>query len=520
MHRSKSKTTILLSLFAMLLSATAIVAQTPRATDRQLQTLVGQIQTKTTNLRTQVNRNRRNVPAAGDEINVHITDMARATADYRMSLNQRRANADQVREILQHAAGLDQYLTRNATTPAVTNQWNALKRDINTLAGYYSITNWDQQGQMPGRPGWGNNRGGWNRMLDNRITGTYRLNQSLSDNVDPILNRSYSNVNANNRNQMRQGLRARLTAPTELAIQKDGENFTVASNIAQPVTVELDGQARRETLGRQTVTTTASMTGQTITISTEGDRANDFWLTFAMDGNNRLRVTRRLYLENQNQTVTVNSVYDKVQNTAQWPTVIQRPGMNRGGRNNTGQVNAFYIPNGTQMTAVLRTPIDSRASQPGDRFTMEVTSPAQFRGATIEGYVMDTESSGRVSGRANLSLDFDTIRVNNRTYQFAGIIDSAREPNGSNISVNNEGTVRDDNQTTRTVTRAGVGAALGALIGAIAGGGSGAAIGAGIGAGAGAGTVLIQGRDDLRLEQGSTFMITATAPQNANWNNR
>ncbi|MBA2379189.1 MAG: hypothetical protein H0V76_06415 [Blastocatellia bacterium] len=518
MHKSKLKTTVLLSLFAMLLSATAIVAQTPRASDRQLQALVGQIQMKTNTLRTQVNRNRRNVPAAGDQINIYITDMARATADYRMSLNQRRATADQVREILQHAAGLDQYISMNATAPAVTNQWNALKRDINTLAGYYSITNWDQQGQMPG---WGGNRGGWDRMLDNRLTGTYRLNQSLSDNVDSVLNRSYSNVAVNNRNRMRQGLRARLTAPTELAIEKQGENFTVASNIAAPVTVELDGQARRETLGRQTVTTTASMTGQTITISTEGDRANDFWLTFAVDANNRLRVTRRVYLENQNQTVTVNSVYDKINNSAQWPNIIQRPGMNEPGRNNNTQgTNAFFIPNGTQVTAVLRTPIDSSSSQPGDRFQMEVTSPSQYRGAIIEGHVMDAEGSGRVSGRANLSLDFDTIRVNNRTYQFAGIIDSAREANGGNINVNNEGTVRDDNQTTRTVTRAGVGAALGALIGAIAGGGSGAAIGAGIGAGAGAGTVLIQGRDNLRLEPGSTFMITASAPQNTNWQNR
>jgi len=64
----------------------------------------------------------------------------------------------------------------------------------------------------------------------------------------------------------------------------------------------------------------------------------------------------------------------------------------------------------------------------------------------------------------------------------------------------------------RPATRAGIGAVLGALIGAIAGGGSGAAIGAGIGAGTGAGTVLIQGRDNLRLEAGSQFMITSTGP--------
>jgi len=78
------------------------------------------------------------------------------------------------------------------------------------------------------------------------------------------------------------------------------------------------------------------------------------------------------------------------------------------------------------------------------------------------------------------------------------------------VSVNNEGTIRDSNQTKKTVTRAGIGAALGAIIGAVAGGGSGAAIGAGIGAGAGAGSVVLQGRDNLELPTGTQFSVTAT----------
>jgi len=109
-------------------------------------------------------------------------------------------------------------------------------------------------------------------------------------------------------------------------------------------------------------------------------------------------------------------------------------------------------------------------------------------------------------------MDFDTIQYRGQTYRFAGIIDSAREADGDTISINNEGTIRDSNQTTRTVTRAGIGAALGALIGAIAGGGDGAAIGAAVGAGAGAGSVLIQGRNNLQLESGTEFTITSTGP--------
>jgi hypothetical protein len=143
---------------------------------------------------------------------------------------------------------------------------------------------------------------------------------------------------------------------------------------------------------------------------------------------------------------------------------------------------------------------------------MTITSPSQYYGAVIEGNV-DGERSGVVTGRANLALNFDTIRMENgQTYRFAGIIEQVREPNGNTVSVNNEGLLRDGSQTTKTVTRAGIGAVLGAIIGAIADGGSGAAIGAGIGAGAGAGTVILQGRDNLELAPGTQFTITAMAP--------
>ena len=47
-----------------------------------------------------------------------------------------------------------------------------------------------------------------------------------------------------------------------------------------------------------------------------------------------------------------------------------------------------------------------------------------------------------------------------------------------------------------------------------AGGGKGAGVGAAIGGGAGAGTVILQGRENLELSNGTEFTITATAPAN------
>jgi hypothetical protein len=261
-----------------------------------------------------------------------------------------------------------------------------------------------------------------------------------------------------------------------------------------------------------TVKITANTYYDGVSVAYESDRVNDFYVNFQPMSNGSLKVIRRVYLENKNETVTVASVYDKINQTAQFNTIY-----NNDPSGNTSVNNSFIIPNNTRITTVLKTPISTEASQNKDRFMMEVTSPASFYGAVIEGRVVKAERSGRVTGKANISLEFDTIRLRNgETYKFAGIVDNVKPLNGDDVSVSNEGTVKDGSQTTKTVTRAGIGAALGALIGAIANGGEGAAIGAAIGAGAGAGTVVLEGRDDIKLEQGSEFNLTATAPANTN----
>jgi hypothetical protein len=168
-----------------------------------------------------------------------------------------------------------------------------------------------------------------------------------------------------------------------------------------------------------------------------------------------------------------------------------------------------------QLLGVLNQDLSTRNIQENDRFTLTVRSPGQFEGATIEGYVTGVDRAGRVTGRSQATLNFDTIRLRDgRTYRFAGILENVRTPNGDVVRVDTEGAVRDDdNQTNRTVTRTAIGTAVGALIGAIAGGGKGAAIGAVIGAGAGAGSVYVQGRTDLELPAGTEITVQATGPR-------
>jgi hypothetical protein len=238
---------------------------------------------------------------------------------------------------------------------------------------------------------------------------------------------------------------------------------------------------------------------------------NDYQIIFEpIDNGRRLRVTRRITDEGLRRQVVAKSVYDKMSDVAQLDIYS-------GGRDNYPPAGAsggdFVVPDGTQLVAVLNDNLSTKQARYGDRFALTVRSPSQYDGAGIEGHVAQVNRSGRVSGRAEMSFEFDRIRLRDgRASNFAGYIESVRTTSGETVRVDNEGRVQDESgQTGRTVTRAGIGAAIGAVIGAIAGGGKGAAIGAAVGAGAGAGSVFIQGREDLDLMSGAEFTIRASA---------
>ena len=144
---------------------------------------------------------------------------------------------------------------------------------------------------------------------------------------------------------------------------------------------------------------------------------------------------------------------------------------------------------------------------------MTVQSPVEFRGAVIEGYISGVGRSGKVTGQSNVTFNFEKITLRNgQTYDFAGYLQSIKDQYGKPVRVDNEGTAKGDSQTRETAKRGGIGAGLGAIIGAIAGGGKGAAIGAVIGGGAGAGSVVVQGKDDIRLMPGSTITVQSSSP--------
>lgn len=168
------------------------------------------------------------------------------------------------------------------------------------------------------------------------------------------------------------------------------------------------------------------------------------------------------------------------------------------------------VPRGTEMRLRLETTIDTKEARDGDRFTAVVLTPTGYANSVAEGHIARVKSSGKMTGKTELSLTFDRLRLTTGSTvplsaQVVKIYDE-----GSAKEVDEEGTVKSGSQSKTTAVRAGGGAAIGAVVGAIAGGGKGAAIGAAVGGAAGAGSVLIQGSKKIKLDSGTELLIRTT----------
>jgi hypothetical protein len=475
--------------------------------DVQMRRLVQSLNTRATtfsrNLRMDLNRY--NIGSAND-IRSHLSQFESELVQLRNRVNSRQSTSSDVQEMLEHAAYLNSFVQDRQLSFQTENNWTTLRQDIDRLANAYNIAwNWST---VPGMPS--DDTGG--RRAD--LTGTFRLNSSRGDDTRQAVDNATRNLSQAERQRIYDSLLRRLDPPNMLAIDRRGQAVTIASTRAPQINFTADGREQVETTqrGRQ-VRVRAAFQGDALTITRTGERANDFTVTFDPVENGRaLLVTRTLYTDRVSQAVTVKTYYDRTSDVAQ----LNIYDTNREDSPVVGGevAGSFVVPDGTQIVAVLNNELTTQNVREGDRFTLTVRSPGQYEGATIEGIVSSIERSGRVTGRSQITLDFDSIRMRDgRSYRFAGILEAVRTPDGEVVRIDNEGAVRDSNQTTQTVQRTAIGTAVGAIIGAIAGGGKGAAIGAVIGAGAGAGSVYVQGRNDLELDAGTEVTIRATGPR-------
>lgn len=510
-------------LMAMVISLAGLGAvvqaqRTYRTNNRQVRELLTRIENESDVFKSSLDRaldeSRIDGSRQEDNINQFVSDFENATDRLRTNFNSRQETKQDVEEVLNRGATINDFMRRTRLNTQVQNDWSPLRTDLTQLARLYNVT-WTWSNQNYPNSSQTTTVYGQGRGLDH-MTGTYRLDTSRSDDARNAAERATRTLPSRDRQRVLDNLTARLESPESLAIDRRGRNFTIASSRAPQISFEADGIEHFEQLdnGRQ-VRVTATYSGEQLIISQVGDRGNDFSVTFAsIDNGRRLRVTRRISADRLTQPVVVVSIYNKTADVAQLDLYNGSPNYPYPS-NGTGAASGdFIVPNGTQVVAVLNDNLTTRDSRENDRFTMTVRSPSQYDGAIIEGYVTGVNRSGRVTGRSEMTFNFERIRLRNgTTYRFSGFVESVRTTNGETVRVDNEGNVQEgDSRTSTTAKRTAVGTAIGAIIGAIAGGGKGAAIGAIVGAGAGAGSVYMQGNDDLELMSGTEVTIRASGP--------
>jgi hypothetical protein len=507
-----------------------------RIGDRQLDALIRRIENGTdrfrTDMGTALDRSTYNGTRAEDNINQFVRDFETATDQLRSRFNSRNSATADVENVLRQATYIDDFMRRQTLSYRAENDWTAIRSDLTQLASAYNVAwNWDVN-SLPGRDTavdngagrnggvFGDDRRGGGYRAANRLTGTFRLDPTQSDNASTVADNAIRNLPYADRARVREQLLRRLDAPEMLAIERSGNNVTIASSRAPQTTFVANAPESREQLPNGSYSrVNAQITGDRLVVSSAGNRETDFTVTFdPVEGGRRLRVTRQIWNDRLGANpLTVTNVYDRTSDVAEWNVYNgTTAGTGQTGVYNNPTGGGFIVPDGQTLTARLETDLSTRTASVGDRFAMTVTSPGEFEGSTIEGRIASVNRSGRVTGRSDMSLNFDTIRTRDgRTFQFAGFLESVRAMNGETVQVDNEGTVRDDtSRGTQTAQRAAIGSAVGAIIGAIAGGGKGAVIGAVLGGGAGAGSVYVQGSEDLNLMSGTEVTLRASAPTN------
>lgn len=158
------------------------------------------------------------------------------------------------------------------------------------------------------------------------------------------------------------------------------------------------------------------------------------------------------------------------------------------------------IPTGTELNVILTDPLNSGKNKAGDEFSANLAAPVYVNGATIlergakvQGQVIAADGSGRVSGKATMTI------------ALTGVMHS-----GKMVSlVTKDVFAEAESSTKRDAGIIGGGAGVGALIGAIAGGKKGAAVGAAVGGVGGTGAVLAtKGKEvDYPAESKLTFVL-------------
>jgi len=184
----------------------------------------------------------------------------------------------------------------------------------------------------------------------------------------------------------------------------------------------------------------------------------------------------------------------------------------------------YAVEIGTKVPLALINSVSTKHSAEGDRVYLETVFPILVNGrivvpvgSWVTGTVTQVKKPGRVKGRGELYVRFDSLTLpNGVTRDFRGRIGSM-DGNAKAEVDRTEGKVRSEGNKAGDARTVGEAAAAGTSIGVIAGGaagnyGMGAGIGAAAGAAAGMAGVLLSRGPDAVLARGQTVEMIVDRP--------
>ncbi|MBI2816151.1 MAG: hypothetical protein HYX72_04340 [Acidobacteria bacterium] len=171
----------------------------------------------------------------------------------------------------------------------------------------------------------------------------------------------------------------------------------------------------------------------------------------------------------------------------------------------------YVVQSGTRIPLVLVNSVSTKNAREGDRVYLQTAFPIAVngrivipQGSYVTGTITQTKRPGRVKGRGELYVRFDTLMLPNGVQRdFRAIVSSVDGDIDAKMK-SDEGKIEGDATKGKDVGGVAETGASGATVGAIAGGGKGAAIGGGIGAATGLGAVLLTRGADLKLSRGTS----------------
>jgi len=184
----------------------------------------------------------------------------------------------------------------------------------------------------------------------------------------------------------------------------------------------------------------------------------------------------------------------------------------------------FTVEPGTRIPLSLINSVSTKHSSEGDRVYLQTVFPILVKGRVVippgsyvAGTITEVKRPGRIKGRGELYLRFDSLTLpNGVTRDFRARI-GALDGRSTEELDKSEGKVKSEGNKAGDARTVGEAAAAGATVGVIAGGaagnyGMGAGIGAAAGAAAGVMGVLLSRGPDATLTRGSTIEMVLDRP--------